>query len=160
MSSAPTPPPLPPQPPPTDQWAYPVDEKGEPKKKYVIWLVIGAAGCFVLLLVVGIAATLFVPRVVKKLHEARRVAVRSQLQQLRTQIEEYAFAHDGRYPESLDALALPELPRDMWGHPLVYEPPTPEHREPRVYSLGKDGRPGGTGEDADIHEGPDPAEGR
>ena len=149
--SSPIPPP--PQPPSSGQWAYPTNEKGEPKKKFVIWIVIGAAGCFVLLFVLGFLATLLVPRITDKLADARRTSVKQRLMELHRRLIEYSAGHGGRYPDSLEALALPELPRDPWGHLILYEPPTPEHREPHLYSLGRDGQPGGTGEDADIHEG-------
>jgi hypothetical protein len=73
--------PIPPQVPPplpreSGQWAYPTNEKGEPKKKYVLWIVIGAAGCFVSIIVLGLAATFFVPLIVRKLGNARSTAAR------------------------------------------------------------------------------------
>jgi general secretion pathway protein G len=43
---------------------------------------------------------------------------------------------------------LPEVPVDPWGHPYVYESPAPGGF--RLMSLGKDGKPGGEGLDADI----------
>ena len=47
---------------------------------------------------------------------------------------------------------LPEdgLPLDPWDRDYHYDPPTTPKGTPRVYSYGKDGKPGGTGEDADI----------
>jgi general secretion pathway protein G len=38
---------------------------------------------------------------------------------------------------------------DPWGRPFVYRRPG-EHAEYDVFSYGSDGRPGGTGEDADV----------
>lgn len=73
---------------------------------------------------------------------------------------EYASAHDGCFPPSLEALISADqngavflrcarVPRDPWGRPFRYELST---RFPgfRVYSLGEDSRPGGEGEDGDI----------
>ncbi len=41
------------------------------------------------------------------------------------------------------------VPSDPWGHPYQYKSPG-EHGEFDLYSFGKDGQPGGTGEGADI----------
>ncbi|HWK35533.1 type II secretion system major pseudopilin GspG [Sphingomonas sp.] len=43
---------------------------------------------------------------------------------------------------------LPEVPVDPWGHPYVYQSPAPGGFA--LTSLGKDGKPGGEGLDADI----------
>ena len=43
-----------------------------------------------------------------------------------------------------------DLPLDPWGHPYVYKVPGDNGRDYTLASLGKDGRPGGTGLDADI----------
>jgi general secretion pathway protein G len=42
------------------------------------------------------------------------------------------------------------LPLDPWRHPYVYEPPADASGQPKVYSLGADGKPGGQGLDADV----------
>jgi general secretion pathway protein G len=171
--SAPThpdvPPPLPGKP---DQWAFPTDAKGEPKKKYVLWVVIGAAGCFASIVVLGVLATLIVPRIVQKYFSAAREMTSAQLQDLRAALEVYAETHRGAYPDALEALVTPdadghtilrderELPRDAWQRAFVYEPPTPERPQPRLYSLGRDGRPGGSGIDEDLHADPSAAKDR
>ena len=78
-------------------------------------------------------------------------------------IFEYANQHAGQYPPSLAPLVAPDskghclldgfggrLPRDPWKREYVYEPPHTGHPSPRVFSLGKDGHPGGSGDDADV----------
>jgi len=76
-------------------------------------------------------------------------------------LDEYESANRGRYPDHLEELVTPDangrtfldgtrVPRDPWGREYRYEPPGEAHAEPRVYSLGRDGRPGGRGEDEDI----------
>ena len=78
-------------------------------------------------------------------------------------LEAYAVSN-GQYPESLAVLAVPDesgdayipggsLPKDPWGRDYLYEPPGAGRETARVYTLGRDGQPGGTGEDADV-EGP------
>ncbi|EPX61600.1 general secretion pathway protein G [Cystobacter fuscus DSM 2262] len=49
--------------------------------------------------------------------------------------------------ELLDSLELDWASYDPWGHPYGYEL---REDQPRVWSLGADGAPGGEGEDADI----------
>ncbi|MGH7338727.1 MAG: type II secretion system protein GspG, partial [Myxococcota bacterium] len=47
------------------------------------------------------------------------------------------------------------LPLDPWGRPYVYR--SPGERNPHgydLYSLGRDGRDGGTGEDTDLGREP------
>ena len=41
------------------------------------------------------------------------------------------------------------LPNDPWGHPYQYRAPG-EHGEYDLWSFGRDGQAGGSGEDADI----------
>ena len=41
------------------------------------------------------------------------------------------------------------IPPDPWGHPYVYRAPGSK-AEYEIVSTGKDGQPGGTGENADI----------
>lgn len=151
MSAPPAPPDLPPPPPPSGQWAYPTDEKGEPKKSYVLWVVFGAAGCFVLIVVVGLLATVFVPNVLRGLLRAQQARAQMDIQQLCAALEAYAAGHSGKYPATLEELEEPKSLRDPWGHAYQYELPNAERRWPDVYSLGKDGLPGGTGPDEDIH---------
>jgi general secretion pathway protein G len=73
----------------------------------------------------------------------------------------YAVANGGRFPPTLDALVTPDangrsfldasrIPRDGWGRAYAYDPPGPELPRARVRSFGRDGRPGGEGDDADI----------
>ena len=76
-------------------------------------------------------------------------------------VDIYAVESGGRAPETLNLLVTPDengrtylknrtmIPQDPWGHAYGYEPPTSE-RDYRVFTLGRDGKPGGTGDDADI----------
>ena len=77
-------------------------------------------------------------------------------------LEEFAIANGGKYPDSLEVLVTPDtngqtflegtrVPKDAWGHEYFYEPPGPGNPYPLVRSYGKDGQPGGEGDDADIH---------
>jgi len=60
-------------------------------------------------------------------------------------------AHLGEYPRSLEALGgTAAREPDPWGHPWSYAPPGRGELRPTLRSLGRDGLPGGTGEDADV----------
>jgi len=80
-------------------------------------------------------------------------------------LADYAIRNNGHYPSSLVPLVTPDangqcylngydgkVPKDPWKHEYQYEPPTPEHPKPHVWSWGADGKPGGTGDAADIHD--------
>ncbi len=126
-----------------------------------------------LLVVIAIIATLaavVAPSIFGNVGESRRGAAKSQLQVFALALDAYRFDNDA-YPTSeqgLDALrTIPiagdppknwrgpylrqEIPLDPWGRPYVYVAPgvaNPNAYD--IYTLGKDGKPGGDGEDADI----------
>lgn len=83
---------------------------------------------------------------------ARTSAERS-LIGLSSQLERYARAHEGRYPESLAELDLTHFSsrastaRDPWGRDYVYERHPEDAHKCRIYTLGRDGE-SGAGEDA------------
>src|SRR5579883_1536509 len=70
------------------------------------------------------------------------------MRELRKEIEQYR-ARNGRLPASLADLEgnLSEQLPDGWGRPFVYEVDGDTYE---LYSLGRDGRPGGSGLDSDI----------
>jgi len=43
-----------------------------------------------------------------------------------------------------------DVPPDPWGHPYVYVQPGVHQNDFDLLSYGRDGRPGGAGEDADL----------
>jgi general secretion pathway protein G len=75
----------------------------------------------------------------------------------------YVVDNGGKYPDTLDVLLKPDghgktylnttgIPRDPWGREYRYDAPSKANPRARVYSYGKDGKPGGVGEDADIDD--------
>ena len=75
--------------------------------------------------------------------------------------ERYFDSNDGQWPESLEALLAPDesgrkilnadaVPLDPWGRPYFLDPPLQAGDPPYIVTLGRDGRPRGEGEDADI----------
>lgn len=75
----------------------------------------------------------------------------------------YSLSNDGKFPESLAVLLVPDanghsyltgtaVPEDPWGREYLYDPPSAERATPRVYTYGRDGQPGGAGEDTDLDD--------
>ncbi len=119
------------------------------------------AELMVVIVIIGLLATLVVPSVVKKFFTAQRVKATADITSIADAVDSYAIENNGRYPESLEALVTPDenghtflnqetVPIDPWGNPYNYEPPGPGQPKPRVLSYGKDGIPGGEGDAADM----------
>jgi general secretion pathway protein G len=126
-----------------------------------------------LLVVIAIIATLaavIAPSIFHNVGDARRSAAQSQLQVLALALDQYRLDNDV-YPsteQGLDALrTLPTtgdvprnwrgpylrqvVPLDPWGRPYVYlSPGIANVTAYDLYTLGRDGRIGGEGEDADV----------
>ena len=126
-----------------------------------------------LLVTIAIIATLaaiVAPSLFGNVGEARRNAAKSQVQIMALALDAYRLDNDA-YPtteQGLEALrTLPVtgdappnwkgpylrqlVPLDPWGRPYVYVAPgvaNPSGYD--LYTLGKDGRPGGDGENADM----------
>ena len=90
-----------------------------------------------------------------------RSRVRSDLVLLSQSLDAYAIRNKGLYPDTLEVLAVrdvngktylnrTQVPRDPWGRAYGYDPPSRANPRPRVYCLGADGAPGGSGEDRDL----------
>ncbi len=90
-----------------------------------------------------------------------RTRAKLDIKSISNALDAYALNNTGDYPDSLEVLVKPDvngqryfgkdkLPLDPWGHAYVYTKPGAGHPQPRVASLGADGKTGGTGEDADI----------
>ena len=126
-----------------------------------------------LLVTIAIIATLaaiVAPSLFSNVGDARRSTARSQIQILTLALDAYRLDNDG-YPtteQGLEALrTLPTvgntapnwkgpylrqlIPLDPWGRAYVYAAPgTINPTSYDLYSLGKDGTPGGEGENADV----------
>ncbi len=121
----------------------------------------------VVVVILGILAALVAPQVIGNVSEARITAAKSDIRNLQNSLEMFRL-HSFRYPstdEGLEALVnapvsadaadrwkgpyLTKVPNDPWGRPYLYLAPG-THAEIDVYTLGRDGQPGGDGEDGDI----------
>lgn len=122
----------------------------------------------VVVAILAILAAVVVPRVMDEPAKARAAKVKQDLRAIESALDLYKL-DNYRYPttdQGLEALVsrpasgpeptnykeggyLRKLPRDPWGNPYQYLHPG-EHGEVDIYSLGADGAPGGSDENADI----------
>lgn len=124
----------------------------------------------VVLAIIATLASVVGPAIFRNVGDARHQAARSQIEIFTLALESYRLDND-RYPtaeQGLSALRLApaaeplprnwrgpylrrEVPDDPWGRPYHYrEPGTANPTSYDLFSLGRDGQPGGEGEDADV----------
>lgn len=124
----------------------------------------------VIIAIIAVLAAVVAPEVFRNLGDANAGAVKQQIELMGTALDGYRLDNHV-YPTTEQGLAAlrvepttgekprrwrgPYLkravPDDPWGRPYVYE--SPGRQDPRgydLYSLGRDGREGGEGEDADV----------
>ena len=124
----------------------------------------------VVLIVLGLLASLVAPRIIGRVSEARATTARTQLDLLGVALDSYRL-DNGSYPTTEQGLAAlrdkptrepvpanwrgPYLrkgvPADPWGRPYIYK--SPGQQNPNRFdllTLGRDGQPGGQEEDADL----------
>ena len=117
----------------------------------------------VVIVILGLLATLVVPNVMNNLTRAEVGKIKSDLVALASALEDFAMQNAGRYPDDLTVLVRPDenghaflktdtLPKDPWGVEYQYEAPFPGHPTPRLFTLGKDMQLGGEGADRDIDD--------
>ena len=120
----------------------------------------------VVLVIIGVLAALIVPNVLDRADDARVMAARTDVNNLRQALKLYKLDNQ-RLPtaeQGLKALVtkpatgpvptnwkqyLDKLPADPWGRPYRYLNPGLK-TEVDVMSFGADGEPGGEGKNADI----------
>ena len=120
----------------------------------------------VVVVILGILAAIVVPRVMEHPGEARVVRAKQDIQAIVTSLNMYRLDNFS-YPsteQGLEALVskpsgtpdapnwhqhLDKVPKDPWNHPYLYLRPG-AHGDVDVFTYGRDGKPGGEGEDADI----------
>jgi general secretion pathway protein G len=122
----------------------------------------------VVVVIMGILAALVVPKLMGRTDDARIAAARQDIATVMQALKLYKL-DNMHYPSTdqglLALIAKPEsgpsangwksggyidkLPKDPWGNPYQFLSPGVKG-EIDVFSLGADGQPGGTGNDADI----------
>lgn len=124
----------------------------------------------VVIVVIAILASLVAPNVFRHVGTAKDATARAQIEMLGAALDAYRL-DNGRYPSTEQGLASlwqqpttdprptnwrgpylrKDVPLDPWNHPYVYKQPAEQSRTGYdLLSLGADGQPGGSADDADI----------
>jgi len=119
----------------------------------------------VVLVIIGLLAGYVGPQFFKQIGKSETKTAAAQVDGLGKALDQYRL-DTGHYPSTEQGLAAlwvkpadesrwwgpylrKAVPKDPWGREYQYKAPG-EHGDYDVYSLGKDGREGGDGEDQDI----------
>ena len=119
----------------------------------------------VVIVIIGLLAGYVAPRYFGQVGRSEVQVARAQIESLEKALDQFRLdtRHYPTAEQGLDALMVKPanetnwtgpylkkaVPNDPWGRPYVYRVPGSK-TDYDLYSLGKDGKPGGTGEDADI----------
>ena len=119
----------------------------------------------VVIVILGLLAGYVAPRYFAQVGKSEIKVAQAQIESLGKALDQYRL-DVGRYPSTEQGLAAmmerpasetkwdgpylkKALPPDPWGKPYLYRSPG-EHGEYDIYSYGKDGQAGGSGENVDI----------
>jgi general secretion pathway protein G len=119
----------------------------------------------VVMVIIGLLAAYVGPKYFSQIGKSQVKTAKAQIVALEKALDQYRL-DTGHYPAAQDGLnalvhkpgsetkwdgpyLTKAVPDDPWGHPYIYKIPG-DHGEVDIISLGRDGRPGGDGEDADI----------
>ena len=119
----------------------------------------------VVIVIIGLLAGYVAPRYFGQVGKSEVQVARAQIDSLEKALDQFRLdtRHYPTAEQGLEALnSKPSneanwsgpylkkaVPNDPWGRPYVYRVPGSK-AEYDLYSLGRDGKPGGSGEDADI----------
>lgn len=119
----------------------------------------------VVMVIIGLLAGYVAPRYFSQIGKSESKSAAAQLNAIEKALDQYRL-DTGGYPTSEQGLSVlfvrpanepkwagpyvqKAIPPDPWGRPYMYKLPG-EHGEYDLFSLGKDGQPGGTGDAADV----------
>lgn len=119
----------------------------------------------VVIVIIGLLASYVGPKYFSQLGKSEVTVAKSQIEAFEKALDQFRL-DVGRYPSTEEGLAAllakPEgaekwngpylkkdIPKDPWGHDYNYRAPGEKH-DFDILSYGKDGQPGGSGENADI----------
>lgn len=128
----------------------------------------------IVVVILGILATLLIPRIMERPEEARRMKARVDIKTVESALKLYKL-DSGTYPTTEQGLVAllkkPEtapvprkwkeggylegknVPEDPWGNPYYYLSPAADGKDYVITSYGADGEPGGTGKNTDVSSG-------
>jgi len=119
----------------------------------------------VVVAIIGLLVAYVGPRYVSQIGKSETAAARAQIEALAKALDTFRL-DTGHYPSTAQGLAAlrtrpagetkwngpylqKEVPPDPWGKPYIYRPPGVKG-DFDLNSYGRDGAPGGSGENADI----------
>jgi general secretion pathway protein G len=119
----------------------------------------------VVMVIIGLLAGFVAPRFFAQIGKSETKTARAQIDSLEKALDQYRLDL-GRYPSNEQGLAAlnerpagetrwagpylkKQLPQDPWARPYIYRFPG-EHGEYDLFSYGKDGQPGGSGDAEDV----------
>jgi general secretion pathway protein G len=123
----------------------------------------------IVMVIIAMLAALVGPRLIAALGGSKVKATKIQIETLSNSVDTFHL-DVGRYPTQQEGLLAlvenpqanpipawrgpylkkPKVPDDEWGRPFTYEIPSKHGMGFDLYSFGADGKPGGSGDDADI----------
>jgi general secretion pathway protein G len=120
----------------------------------------------VVMVILGLLVGYVAPKYFAQVGKSEVKTARAQIEALEKALDMYRL-DTGHYPTTEQGLAAlnarpqneprwsgpylkKEVPLDPWGKPYLYKTPGEKGNDFDLISLGKDGRPGGEGESADI----------
>lgn len=123
----------------------------------------------VVLVIIGLVVGLVGTQLFGRLDRSKVTAAETQIKLLKSSLDTMRLDL-GRYPDATEGLALlvtppadaalrrrwtgpyvdGQVPVDPWGRPYQYDPRPAANGPMTLYSMGADGKPGGTDLDADI----------
>jgi general secretion pathway protein G len=120
----------------------------------------------VVMVIIGLLASYVGPKYFGQIGKSEIKVAKAQIDALEKALAQYRL-DVGRYPSTEQGLASlvnkppsepkwsgpylsKDVPLDPWGKPYAYKCCPGDHGDFDLYSLGKDGVPGGTGDGADV----------
>ena len=122
----------------------------------------------VVVVILAVLGALVVPNILDKVDQARVTRATQDIRAIGTALDLYRL-DNFKYPtteQGLQALVkqpndptitnypahgyLPSIPKDPWNQTYLYASPGADGRDYDVMTYGRDGKPGGSGPDADI----------
>jgi len=125
----------------------------------------------IVVVIVGILATLLIPRIMDRPEEARRIKAKADIKSIESALKLYKLDNSNYPTTDQGLLALitkpdtspvpnkwreggyleaKEVPKDPWGNIYYYSSPGSDGKDYLIISYGADGESGGNGKNADI----------
>ncbi|MBS0613857.1 MAG: type II secretion system major pseudopilin GspG [Proteobacteria bacterium] len=122
----------------------------------------------VVVVILAVLGAMVVPKILENVDKARVTRAQSDIRAIETALDLYRL-DNFKYPTTEQGLAalvkqpadptitnyraggyLKAIPKDPWNNPYLYQAPGRDGAEYEIRSLGRDGKEGGEGYDADI----------